>query len=132
MYQKDVLREYISKSELRVFSEKIKVRLSKELAEKYDNGSYNNYLSNMQKCLDMIDTLNIQYPGNAHPVLYVYIVPDNSYSELLRIPKIFDKGAGGGKPVPCYDLDGFNSAYGLSQNILENRPEEETKICRIF
>ena len=29
MYQKDVLREYISKSELRVFSEKIKVRLSK-------------------------------------------------------------------------------------------------------
>lgn len=131
MYQKDVLREYISKSELRVFSEKIKVRLSKELAEKYDNGSYNNYLSNMQKCLDMIDTLNIQYPGNAHPVLYVYIVPDNSYSELLRIPKIFDKGAGGGKPVPCYDLDGFNSAYGLSQNILENKPEEETKISRI-
>lgn len=131
MYQKDVLREYISKSELRVFSEKIKVRLSKELAEKYDNGSYNNYLSNMQKCLDMIDTLNIQYPGNAHPVLYVYIVPDNSYSELLRIPKIFDKGAGGGKPVPCYDLDGFNLAYGLSQNILENRPEEETKISRI-
>lgn len=131
MYQKDVLREYISKSQLRVFSEKIKVRLSKELAEKYDNGSYNNYLSNMQKCLDMIDTLNIQYPGNAHPVLYVYIVPDNSYSELLRIPKIFDKGAGGGKPVPCYDLDGFNSAYGLSQNILENRPEEETKISRI-
>ena len=131
MYQKDVLREYISKSELRVFSEKIKVRLSKELAEKYDNGSYNNYLSNMQKYLDMIDTLNIQYPGNAHPVLYVYIVPDNSYSELLRIPKIFDKGAGGGKPVPCYDLDGFNSAYGLSQNILENRREEETKISRI-
>ena len=33
MYQKDVLREYISKSELRVFSEKIKVRLSKELAK---------------------------------------------------------------------------------------------------
>lgn len=131
MYQKDVLREYISKSELRVFSEKIKVRLSKELAEKYDDGSYNNYLKNMQKCLDMIDTLNIQYPGNAHPILYVYIVPDNSYSELLRIPKIFDKGTGGGKPVPCYDLDGFNSAYGLTQNMLENRPEEETRISGI-
>lgn len=131
MYQKDVLREYISKSELRVFSKKIKVRLSKELAEKYDNGSYNNYLSNMQKCLDMIDTLNIQYPGNAYPVLYVYVVPDNSYSELLRIPKIFDKGTGGGKPVPCYDLDGFNSAYGLTQNMLENTPEEETEISKI-
>ena len=101
------------------------------MAEKYDDGSYNNYLKNMQKCLDMIDTLNIQYPGNAHPILYVYIVPDNSYSELLRIPKIFDKGTGGGKPVPCYDLDGFNSAYGLTQNMLENRPEEETRISRI-
>lgn len=131
MYQKDILREYVSKSELRVFSEKIKVRLSKELVEKYDSGIYSNYLKNWQKCLNMIDTLNIQYPGNAHPVLYVYIVPDNSYSELLRIPKIFDKGTGGGKPVPCYDLDGFNSAYGLSQNISENRPEEETRISRI-
>lgn len=130
MYQKDYLREYINKSELRVFSEKIKVRLSKELAKKYDAGSYNNYLSNMQKCLDLIDTLNIQYPGNAHPVLYVYIVPDNS-SDLLRIPKIFDKGTGGGKPVQCYDLDGFNRAYGLTQNKLENSPAEETRISRI-
>ena len=131
MYQKDILREYISKSELRVFSEKIKVRLSKELAEKYDNGSYRNYLSNMQKCIDMIDTLDIQYPGNAYPVLYVYIVPDDRYSDLLRVPKIFDKGTGSGKPVCCYDLDGFNSAYGLSQNLLENRPEEETRVSRI-
>lgn len=73
MYQKDILREYISESESRVFSKKIKVRLSKELAEKYDNGSYNNYFLNLQKYLDMIDTLDIQYPGNAHPVLYIYI-----------------------------------------------------------
>ena len=131
MYQKDILREYISESESRVFSKKIKVRLSKELAEKYDNGSYNNYFLNLQKYLDMIDTLDIQYPGNAHPVLYIYIVPDNSYSELLRVPKIFDKGIGGGKPVQCYDLDGFNLAYGLSQNLLENRPERETSILRI-
>lgn len=131
IYQKDTLREYISKSELRVFSKKIKVRLSKELAKKYDDGSYNNYLSNMQKYFNMIDKLNIEYPGNAHPTLYVYIVPDNGYSELLRIPKIFDKGTGGGKPVPCYDLDGYNSAYGLTQNMLENKPEEETRISRI-
>lgn len=131
MYQKDILREYVSASELRVFSSKIKVRLSKELAKKYDNGSYNNYLLNMQKYLDMIDTLDIQYPGNAHPVLYIYVVPDNSYSKLLRFPKIFDNGKGGGRIVKCYDLDGFNSAYGLSQNMLENSPEEETRISRI-
>lgn len=131
MYKKDILREYINNSELRNFSKKIKVRLSKELALKYDNGSYNNYLKNLQKYLDIIDTLDIQYPGNAQPVLYVYIVPDNSYSQLLKIPKIFDKGTGGGKPVSCYDLDGFNLAYGLSQNKLENKPEEETIVSKI-
>lgn len=51
MYKKNILKEYISKSELRVFNDKIKVRLSKELAKKYDDGSYTNYLNNMQKCL---------------------------------------------------------------------------------
>ena len=49
MYQKDKLREYISNSEIRVFSDNIKVRLSKELASKYDNGSYYNYLKDIQK-----------------------------------------------------------------------------------
>ncbi len=131
MDQSDALKEYINKSELREFSEKIKVRLSKELAEKYDNDCYTNFLSSIQKCLDMIDTLNICYPNNLKPILYVYIVPDTNYCELLRIPKQFDRGKGGGKPVPCYDLDGFNSAFGLTQNMLENYPKEETRISII-
>lgn len=120
MYQKDILRDYIKNSELRVFSKKIKVRLSKELAIKYDQGIYTNYLKNLEECYETIGTLNIQYPGNANPILYIYIVPDDNYSKLLKIPTFFDKGKGGGRPVPCYDLDGFNSAYGLSQNIAEH------------
>ncbi len=122
MYQKDVLREYILNSEIRIFSKEIKVRLSKDLAIKYDEGLYQNALINIQNNLQMINSLNIHYPANANPILYVYIVPDDKYGKLLRIPKHFDKGRGGGKPVSCYDLDGFNSAYGLSQNLLENRP----------
>ena len=128
MYKKDALREYILNSELRIFSNSIKVRLSKELANKYDAGHYTNHLINLQKCFNMIKTLNIQYPGNADPVLYVYVVPDNSYAELLKFPSIFDNGSGGGKAVRCYDLDGFNAAYGLSQNILENRPDGDMSI----
>lgn len=124
MYEPDLLREYINNSELRVFSENIKVRLSKVLAEKYDKGNYINYFKNMQTCLNMINSLNLKYPGNAKPILYMYIVPDDNYSKLLGIPSIFDTGKGGGKPVQCYDLDGFNFAYGLSQNVLENAPEE--------
>ena len=113
MYQKDVLREYILSSEIRVFSKEIKVRLSKDLVIKYDNGLYQNALLNIQNSLQMINSLNIRYPANAKPILYVYIVPDDRYAKLLRIPKHFDKGTGGGKTVNCYDLDGFNSAYGL-------------------
>ena len=122
MYQKDVLREYILSSEIRMFSKEIKVRLSKDLAIKYDDGLYKNALLNIQNNLQMINSLNIHYPANANPILYVYIVPDDSYAKLLGIPKHFDKGTGGGKPVSCYDLDGFNSAYGLSQNLLQNKP----------
>ncbi len=131
MCKENRMREYIENAELRVFNNRIKVRLAKELAVKYDNGCYNNYLNNMDKCFQMIDAFNIQYPNDAHPVLYVYIVPDDSYVELLNFPAKFDKGKGGGKTVRCYDFDGFASAYGLSQNILENRPSEEENISRI-
>lgn len=131
MYQEDILREYIKNSELRNFSEEIKIRLSKDLALKYDQGCYNEYLENMKKCFDMINTLKIQYPGKAKPILYIYIVPDDHYSKLLRIPSKFDKGKGGGRPVSCYDIDGFNSAYGLSQNILENKFKNEYNISKI-
>ncbi len=78
MYEKNKMKKYIKNSELRVFNSEIKVRLSKELAIKYDNGSYNAYLNNMSKCLEMISTLGIKYPANAHPTLYVYIVPDEN------------------------------------------------------
>lgn len=130
MYEKNKLKEYIKNSELRVFNKDIKVRLSKELAIKYDKGYYNEYLNNISKYIKMIKKLNIKYPGNAKPVLYVYIVPDNNYRELLGIPGKYDNGKGGGKPVMCYDLDGFFSAYGLSQNILENK-NKETDISKV-
>lgn len=131
MYEKNKMREYIKNSELRVFNSEVKVRLSKELAIKYDNGSYNEYLNNMSKCLEMISTLGIKYPANARPTLYVYIVPDENYGELLNIPKKFDNGKGGGKPVMCYDLDGFSWAYGLSQNMLENKELKKIGISEI-
>lgn len=130
MYEKNKLKEYIKNSELRAFNKDIKVRLSKELAIKYDKGYYNEYLNNISKYIKMIKKLNIKYPGNAKPVLYVYIVPDNNYRELLGIPEKYDNGKGGGKPVMCYDLDGFSSAYGLSQNILENK-NKETDISKV-
>lgn len=131
MYKKDFLREYIEESELRIYSNKIKVRLSKELAVKYDKGAYNNYFKKIEKYLNLLETLSIKYPGNANPVLYIYIVPDTNYENILNIPESFDKGTGGGKPVNCYDLDGFNSAYGLTQNMCENVSEDIINISKM-
>lgn len=125
MYTKDLLREYISNSELRIYNDNIKVRLSKELATKYDNGVYDNYLNNLERYYTMINNLGIVYPSNARPVLYLYIVPDENYEEYLSTPKVFRGGNGGGKPVTCYDIDGFNSAYGISQNLCVNRSNNE-------
>ena len=64
MYTKDLLREYISNSELRIYNDKIKVRLSKELATKYDNGVYDNYLKNLERYYTMINDLGIVYPSS--------------------------------------------------------------------
>ncbi len=128
MYKKDNLREYIMDSELRNFSDNIRVRLSKELAKKYDANLFDKALLNLQKCFNMINNLNIKYPANSKPILYIYIVPDENYADLLNMPINFDNGKGGGKPVKCYDLDGFNDAYGVSQNLLEN---EDLNISQI-
>lgn len=122
MYEKDELKEYIKKSEIRIFSDKIKVRLSNTLAKKYDKGIYKNYLIRLQNEFEMLEKLKIKYPGNSNPILYIYIVPDDNFIKLLQVPSTFSKGKkSGGKPVICYDLDGFNLAFGLSQNCLENK-----------
>lgn len=131
MHEKDPLRKYIETSELRVYSDKIKVRLSKALAEKYDAGCYKNALAKFDRCLNMIEDLGITYPGNAHPILYIYIVPDEKYVEYLNFPKKFVRGVGGGRPVNCYDIDGFNRAYGTSQNKLENDSADDYPISRM-
>lgn len=132
MYERDELREYIYNSELRVFSNKIKVKLSSELAKKYDKGVYTNYLIRLQKELEMLEQLQIKYPASANPILYLYIVPDDDFIKLLKIPSLFAKGKnGGGKPVTCYDLDGFNLAFGLSQNCLENKDVNNKEIDRL-
>ena len=123
MYQKNLLRDYIKNSELRIYNDKIRVKLSKELAIKYDQGIYDNYLKKMEKCLDLINTIKIKYPSKSKPNLYIYIVPDDNYAKMLSIPETFNNGKGGGKPVGSVDLDGFNYAYGVSQNLCENNNE---------
>lgn len=114
-YKPDKLRLYIEKSELRTISDHLKVRLSKDLAQKFDAGVYASFISLCSECINQISSLNIKYPAKAKPVFYIYIVPDEDFIELLNYP--FPDKKGGGRPVSCYDLDGFVTAYGISQNL---------------
>lgn len=112
----DALREYIDKSELRIISNNFRVRMSKNIAKNFDSGLYNVCLSGHKKCIKEINSLGIKYPANAKPKFYMYIVPDDRFVELLDYP--YKDRKSGGRPVASYDMDGFNSAYGTSQNLL--------------
>ena len=122
MYQDDKLKEYIDKSALKIVDQTLHIRLSEKLSKKYDSGVYDNAIKSFKKYVKQIQNLNLKYPANANPIFYIYIVSDTDFVELLQFPDKTKKG--GGRPVQSYDLDSFNSAYGVSQNIFENFPED--------
>ncbi len=128
-YKPNKLFEYIKNSEIRIVNDNFKVRLSRDLAKKYDNGDYKNALQIHIDYINAINKLGLKYPGNANPVFYMYIVPDNNFIELLNFP--FTDSAYGGKPVKCFDIDGFHSAYGISQNLLDNQSSAEPISSRV-
>ena len=113
----DVLREYIEHSEKReIIPNRFYARMSPEIAKNFDDGLYNFILDEHKECISELETLNIKYPAYAQPKFYIYIVPDENFIELLKYP--YKDRKGGGRPVPAYDMDSFNSAYGTSQNLL--------------
>ncbi len=123
MYKKDLLKEYIKNSSLRTFKDIIYVRLSEELAKNYDNWLYDIYLHSMHSYYNQLLSINLKLPHNAQPHLYIYIVPIENYWELLSYPKKYYKWTGGWRPVNCYDLDWYRCAYGVTQNLCINYPE---------
>ncbi len=128
-YKPSALQSYIEKSESRVVNDGFRVRLSADLARKYDAGVYDNAIALHTGYINDIKNLGIQYPGNANPVFYMYVVPDDNFVELLSFP--FLGAVHGGKPVSSFDLDGFDAAYGVSQNLLENHPQTESIARRV-
>ena len=117
MKTQDALYEYIKESEKRVIIDRVFcARMSKEIAEKFDAGQYDVQIAEHKKCINELTKMQIKYPENTKPVFYLYIVPDENFVELLRYPYTDRKC--GGRPVDSYDEDGFNAAYGSSQNLL--------------
>ena len=121
-YSVKELKNYIEKSESVIYSDSLHIRLSKELLEKYNQGLYSKALNQLQMHINQINALGIKYSAQAEPIFYIYIVPDNNFAKLLTFP-LTRSSKGGGRPVTSYDLDGFYTAFGLSNNMLENRKE---------
>ncbi len=128
-YETNKLHQYINHSVMRIINEGFHIRFSKELVKKYDSGDYDNDIAIHTEYINEINSLNIKYPGKASPVFYIYVVPDENFVELLNFP--FPESKAGGKPVSIFDLDGFNSAYGRSQNCLENNPKTQNISRRV-
>lgn len=122
-YKIDELKQYIENSELVEVNKNLRIRLSKELLKKYEDGLYDKEINEIVKSIKEIGTIKVKYPSNAKPIYYVYIVPDENFATLLNFPKNRST-IGGGKIVPCYDLDGFSSAYGISSNMMERTHED--------
>ena len=117
MKTQDALREYIKQSEHRVIIDGLFcARMSSDIAKKFDAGEYNAQIDEHKKCINELNKMQIKYPSNAKPVFYLYVVPDENFAELLQYP--YKNRKGGGKPVNSYDMDGFNTAYASSQNLL--------------
>lgn len=119
-YEINPLKEYIDNSLLVTVTPYFKIRLAKDLFEKYKNGLYDKRINALLTYIDKIRDLNIKYPYNSNPVFYLYIVPDDNFKNLLKFPSNREKN-GGGKPVTAFDLDSFPKAYGVSNNLLENK-----------
>lgn len=115
----DVLREYIENSEKRIIIDGVfNARMSAKIAKNFDKGLYDFMLDEHKKCIKELRKLHIKYHAKSKPIFYIYIVPDENFTELLQYP--YKNIKGGGRPVPSYDFDGFNSAYGTSQNKMVN------------
>lgn len=121
-YQVNKLKTYVDESELIIINKDLRIRLSKTLLEKYHQGLYDNGLAQMLDHIKQVKNLGLKYPANANPIFYIYVVPDENFRELLEFPSYRDY-KGGGKPVYSYDLDSFNTAYGISNNMLENKKD---------
>lgn len=119
-FKTNPLKNYIENSVIIEINDWFKIRLTKELLINYESKIYSKGLEYLEENIKKIKELDIKYPGNANPIFYLYIVPNENFVELLNFPTA-RSSKGGGKPVPSYDLEGFNSAYGLSSNMLENR-----------
>ena len=117
----DALRDYIKKSEMRIVNDNFRIRMSPEIAQKYDAGEYETGVAEHTTCINELLQLNLQELIGKQPIFYTYLVPDDRLVELLNFPY---KGQRGGRPVDCFDKDGFNAAYGATQNtfIMTKKP----------
>lgn len=84
-YEKDLLRNYVDTCEIKVFDKQICVKLADNLALKYDAGVYDDYLNHISDCFKRIKNLGFTMPGNANPIFYIYLIPDELGIKLLNI-----------------------------------------------
>ncbi len=118
----EALRDYLKSSELRIADENLHIRMSPELAKKYDAGAYDFVVAEQLRCIRELKKLNLL--SNNGKKFYIYLVPDDRLTELLVYP--YKNAERGGRPVRCFDDDGLWLAYGSSQNLFLRQEKPTT------
>lgn len=112
----EALKDYIKDSELRIVNDNFRIRMSPEIAKKYDAGVYNIAIADHAEAINELKQLDVQDIIGKEPIVYVYLVPDDKLQELLMYPY---PGTCGGLPVQCFDDDGLKSAFGATQSLFD-------------
>ena len=118
----EALRDYLKDSELRIADKNLHIRMSPELAKKYDAGAYDFVVAEQLDCIRELMALNL-LPDKSKK-FYIYLVPDDRLVELLMYP--YKDAESGGRPVRCFDDDGLSYAHGSSQNLFLRQEKRKT------
>lgn len=108
----EALHDYLKDSELRIADKNLHIRMSPELAKKYDAGVYDAAIAEHVGCVRELMALDL-LPKNDKKI-YIYLIPDGeNVPGLLNFP--YKDAKRGGCPVQCFDNDGLERAYGVSE-----------------
>lgn len=109
----EALQDYIKNSELRIADENLCIRMSPDLAQKYDAGVYDAAVAEHVGCVRELMALDL-LPDKSKK-FYIYLIPDGeNVPSLLNFP--YKDAKRGGCPVTCFDKDGLKRAYGVSES----------------
>lgn len=112
------VQDFAKQSEMRIVRNDLRIRVLPDAAQNYDAGMYREAVDMWQNLIKEIGTVDLVYPNGAHPVFYVYFVPDDFYNNTDFANMV-------GKAEYSVDKDGFIRALCYLQKTLTDKTQND-------